>query len=111
MEGDFFKCLPSEIVVNILSRLPLEPLWPASVSAPGIAVETHPKSYDVIEFVDGPGFNFDEENPWDVAFNFELPFDEPIHSSANGLIFLRGVDHGDLILCNPNFAMENVSSF
>ncbi|XP_047943174.1 F-box protein At4g22390-like [Salvia hispanica] len=66
----------------------------------GLAVETQSKSFEVIEFLEELGFDFDE-NRGDVDFNFELPFDEPIHSSANGLIFLRGVDHGDLILCNP----------
>ncbi|XP_047941821.1 F-box/kelch-repeat protein At3g06240-like [Salvia hispanica] len=43
----------------------------------------------------------DEECHRYTAFNFKLPFEEPIHSSANGLIFLRGIGHGDLILCNP----------
>ncbi|KAL1557565.1 F-box protein CPR1-like [Salvia divinorum] len=122
MGEDFFKYLPSEIVVNIFSRLPTRAAMACkcvckpwlgllatpefanshmSRSVPSIAGETHSKSYEVIEFVDDLGFNFDEEILGDVGFNFELPFDEPIHSSANGLIFLSGDDRGDLILCNP----------
>ncbi|XP_041990428.1 uncharacterized protein LOC121741644 [Salvia splendens] len=122
MGEDFFKYLPSEIVVNILSRLPTRAAmackcvckpWLSllvtpefvnshiSRSVPGIAVETHSKSYEIIEFMDELDLNFDEEHRWNVAFNFELPFDEPMHSSANALIFLSGVDHDDLILCNP----------
>ncbi|KAL1557569.1 hypothetical protein AAHA92_08129 [Salvia divinorum] len=63
MDEDFFKCLPEEIVVNILSRLPTRAAM-ACKSVPGLAVETHSKSYNVIEFVDelGFNFNFDEEN-------------------------------------------------
>ncbi|XP_047943196.1 putative F-box/kelch-repeat protein At1g12870 [Salvia hispanica] len=61
----------------------------------------HTKSYDVIQFVDEIGLNFDKEHRLNVDFYFELPFDEPMHSSANGLIFLCGDDHDDLILCNP----------
>ncbi|KAL1557563.1 F-box/kelch-repeat protein-like protein [Salvia divinorum] len=121
MGEDCFKYLPSEIVVNILSRLPARDAmickcvcksWldlvatpefvncHMSRSVPGIAVEADSKSYDVMEIVDEIG-DFDEEYHWYAAFNFKLPFDEPIHSSANGLIFLSGVGHGDLILCNP----------
>ncbi|XP_042068097.1 F-box protein CPR1-like [Salvia splendens] len=122
MDQDFFEYLPSEIVVNILSRLPTRAAtvckcvckpWLGllatpefvnshiSRSVPGIAVETRSRSYDVIEFVDELGLSFDDEHRTNVAFNFELPFDEPMHSSANGLIFLYGVIHEDLILCNP----------
>ncbi|KAL1557568.1 F-box protein DOR-like isoform X2 [Salvia divinorum] len=118
MDEDFFKCLPSEIEVNILSRLPTRAAMACkcvckpwlvllatpefvnshiSQSVPGLVVETQSKSYEVIEFVDEFGFDSGCED----SFSFELPFDEPIHSSANGLILLRGVDHGDLILCNP----------
>ncbi|XP_041994144.1 F-box protein CPR1-like [Salvia splendens] len=116
---DFFEYLPSDIIVNIISRLPIQDAMACkcvckpwlvllatpefvnshlSRSVPGIAIETHPKSYDVMEIVDE--LCNEECHPY-TAFNFKLPFDEPIHSSANGLIFLRGVDHGDLILCNP----------
>ncbi|XP_041995741.1 putative F-box protein At3g24700 [Salvia splendens] len=119
MGEDFFKYLPSEIIVNILSRLPTRaavarkcvckewlsllatPKFVNSRSVPGIVVETNPKSYEIIEFMNELDHNFDEKRLWNVAFNFELPFDEPMHSSANGLIILSGVDHGDLILCNP----------
>ncbi|XP_042067870.1 F-box protein At5g62510-like [Salvia splendens] len=118
MGEDFFEYLPSEIVVNILSRLPIQDAMACkcvckpwlvllatpefvnshlSISVPGIAVETHSKSFYVMEIVDEL---CDEEHRY-TAFNFKLPFDEPIHSSANGLIFLRGVGRGDLILCNP----------
>ncbi|XP_047941812.1 F-box protein CPR1-like [Salvia hispanica] len=124
MGEDLFKYLPSEIVVNILSRLPTRAAMACkcvckpwlgllatpefvnshiSRSLPGLAVETQSKSFEVIEFVDELGFDFDEDNYGGVDFNFkfELPFDEPIHSSANGLIFLRDYNRGDLILCNP----------
>ncbi|XP_047941813.1 F-box protein CPR1-like isoform X1 [Salvia hispanica] len=122
MDDDFFKYLPSEIVLNIFSRLPTRAAmackcvckpWLSllatpefvnphmSRSVPGLAVETHSNSFEIIEFVDELGLDVEVEHRWDVAFNFSLPFDEPIHSSANGLIFLRGFDHGDLILCNP----------
>ncbi|KAL1557558.1 hypothetical protein AAHA92_08118 [Salvia divinorum] len=104
MDQHFFENLPSEIVVEILSRLPTRAAMACkcvckpwlgllaspefvnahmSRSVPGIAVETHTNSYEVIEFVDEPGSDFDEEHRWNVAFNFELPFDEPMHSSAN----------------------------
>ncbi|KAL1557561.1 F-box protein-like protein [Salvia divinorum] len=147
MGEDFFKYLPSEIVVNIFSRLPTRAAMACkcvckpwlgllatpefvnshmSRSVPAIAVETHTKSYDVIEFVDelgidfdeehfrdapfsfdevhrwGAPFNFDKEHRWEVTFSFSFPFGVPIRSSANGLIFLRDFDRGDnLILCNP----------
>ncbi|XP_047943175.1 F-box/kelch-repeat protein At3g06240-like [Salvia hispanica] len=118
MGEDFFRYLPSEIVLDILSRLPTQDAMACkcvckpwlvllatpefvnfhlSRSVPGIVVETHStRSYDVIE-----AFNSDEEHFRDVTFNFKLPFDEPIHSSADGLIFLKDDDFGDLILCNP----------
>ncbi|KAL1557564.1 F-box protein-like protein [Salvia divinorum] len=118
MGEDFFKHLPSEIVVEILSRLPTRAAMACkcvckswlgllatpefvdshvSRSAPGIAVATCSNTFEIIEFVD----ELDEDHFWDVAFEFKLPFDEPIHSSVNGLTFLRDVDRGDLILCNP----------
>ncbi|KAL1557562.1 F-box protein CPR1-like [Salvia divinorum] len=102
MGEDFFKCLPPEIEVNILSRLPTRAAtvckcvcksWLVllatpefvnshmSRSVPGLAVETDPKSYEVFEFVNELGFNFGEEYQRDAPFNFELPFDEPIQSS------------------------------
>ncbi|XP_041995176.1 F-box protein At3g07870-like [Salvia splendens] len=122
MGEDFFQYLPSEIIVDILSRLHTRDAMACkfvckpwlvllatpefvnshiSRSIPGLAFKTHSKSYDVIDIVDEFGLDFDEEYHWEASFNFKLPFDEPIHSSANGLIFLGGVDHGDLILCNP----------
>ncbi|XP_047938468.1 F-box/kelch-repeat protein At3g06240-like [Salvia hispanica] len=149
MGEDFFKYLPSEIVVNILSRLPTRAAMACkcvckpwlgmlttpefvnshmSRSVPSIAIETHSKCYDIIEFADeldlnfdapipcGVDFNFllsydgpiyrihndfDKEHRWDVTFSFRLPFKGRIQSSANGLIFLRDFVHDDLILCNP----------
>ncbi|KAL1557566.1 F-box protein CPR1-like [Salvia divinorum] len=106
MGEDFFEYLPLEIEVNILSRLPTRAAmvckcvcksWrvllatPEFVnshmarSVPGIAVETRPKSYEVFEFVDELGFSFVEEYHREDSFNFELPFDEPFHSSVNGV--------------------------
>ncbi|XP_047943183.1 F-box protein At3g07870-like [Salvia hispanica] len=114
MGENFFKYLPSEIVLDILSRVPTREAMACkcvckpwlgllaspefvnshmSRSVPGIAVETRAQSYKMVEFVD-------EEHRWDVTFNFKLPFDE-IHSSTNGLIFLKDFARGDLILCNP----------
>ncbi|XP_047944555.1 F-box protein At3g07870-like [Salvia hispanica] len=151
MGEDFFKYLPSEIIVlNIFSRLPTRAAMACkcvckpwlgmlttpefvnlhmSRSVPTIAIETHSKCYDIIEFGDELDLNFDEpipcgvdylfllcfdgpihsmpndfdkEHRWDVTFNFRLPFGGPIRSSANGLIFLREFDRNDdLILCNP----------
>ncbi|XP_047944670.1 F-box protein At3g07870-like [Salvia hispanica] len=83
-----------------------------SRSVPSIAIETNSKCYDIIEFTDELDLNFDgpirsmpndfdKEHRWDVTFNFVLPFDGILQSSANGLIFLRDFGHDDLILCNP----------
>ncbi|KAL1557570.1 F-box protein-like protein isoform X2 [Salvia divinorum] len=104
MGEDFFKCLPSEIAVNIFSRLHTRDAMACkcvckpwlgllatpefvnphmSRSVPAIAAETHSESFEGVEFMDERGLNSDEERRWDVPFNFELPFDEPIHSSVN----------------------------
>ncbi|XP_047941810.1 F-box protein At3g07870-like [Salvia hispanica] len=122
MGEDFFKYLPSEIVVDILLRLPTRAAmackcvckpWLGLLATPefvnshtsrsvlGIAFETRSMSYKTIEFVDELGLDLDEEHRWDVTFSFRLPFDGPFRSSVNGVIFIRDFDHGDLILCNP----------
>ncbi|XP_047943185.1 F-box protein At3g07870-like [Salvia hispanica] len=118
MGEDFFKYLPSEIVLDILSRVPTLDVMACkcvckpwlgllatpefvnahiSRSVPGFAVETQPRSFKMVEIVE----ELDEEQEWDVTFSFELPFDEMIHSSVNGLFFLKDFAFGDLILCNP----------
>ncbi|KAL1557560.1 putative F-box protein [Salvia divinorum] len=93
MGQDFFKYLPSTIVVNILSRLPTRAAMECkcvckpwlgllatpefvnahmSRSAPGIAVEMcSPHSCKVIEFVDGIELNFDEKHGSAAIFKFD----------------------------------------
>ncbi|KAH6759417.1 hypothetical protein C2S51_019652 [Perilla frutescens var. frutescens] len=126
MGQDFFTHLPSEMTINILSRLPARTAvqckcvckpWlnmlespefvksHKSKAVPGLAVfewETQSKPYKIVEFVEKLDLNIDEHR-WKVVLNFNIPFNEPVHSSANGLLFLckRGLRTGALILCNP----------
>ncbi|KAH6826256.1 hypothetical protein C2S53_001693 [Perilla frutescens var. hirtella] len=122
MGQNFFTYLPSEIIVNILSRLPIRSIirckhvcksWldllvtpefvrsHISKSVPGLVVfvrNPQIKPYKFVEFVDELDPNFDEHR-WNAVFNFNLPFHVPVHSEANGLLFLWEPDF--LIICNP----------
>ncbi|KAH6765209.1 hypothetical protein C2S52_014260 [Perilla frutescens var. hirtella] len=142
MGQDFFTYLPSEMIMNILSRLPIRSIirckfvcksWldllatpefvksHLSKAAPGLALflyAEHPKPYKFFEFVDKLNLHRRVLH-WnmDTVFNFNLPFARPLHSSANGLLFLcrRGAGHHDfyklrqdgaiwprnLLICNP----------
>ncbi|KAH6765205.1 hypothetical protein C2S51_016454 [Perilla frutescens var. frutescens] len=125
MGQDFVTYLPSEIIVNILSRLPIRSIvrckcvcksWldllvtpefvrsHISKSVPGLFVfERNPqiKPYKFVEFVDELDPNCDERR-WNVAFDFNLPFHVPVYreyTAANGLLFLWKPYF--LIICNP----------
>ncbi|KAH6819114.1 hypothetical protein C2S51_002717 [Perilla frutescens var. frutescens] len=125
MGRDFFESLPSEMIVNILSRLPARTamsckcvckLWLdllvtaefvksyLSKVGPCLAVfyQGNSKPYKVVEFLDKLDLKSNEHH-WNVVFSFLPPFYEPVHSSANGLLLLRRPCYGssDLILCNP----------
>ncbi|KAH6759416.1 hypothetical protein C2S51_019651 [Perilla frutescens var. frutescens] len=143
MGQELVAYLPSEIITNILSRLPARTAvscksvckpWldllatPAFVkshlshlseaAAPGMALfewGTHSEPYKIFEFVDE--LNHNRLRRWNMVFNFNLPCNQALYSSANGLLFLcdRGVASGDifnwevknavgprnLFLCNP----------
>ncbi|XP_047943188.1 putative F-box protein At3g16210 [Salvia hispanica] len=127
MGENFFKYLPSETVLDILSRVPTREVmackcvckpWLGLLATPefvnahisrsvlGFAVETRPQSFKMVEIVE----ELDEEHRLDVTFSFKLPFNEMIHSSGNGLFFLKDFAYGVLILCNPitcAYIMEN----
>ncbi|XP_057786309.1 F-box protein At4g22390-like isoform X2 [Salvia miltiorrhiza] len=123
MGQDLFTYLPSEIILNILSRLPARTTmickcvckpWldllvtpefvksHLSKSVPGLVVfewKTDPNPHKVVEFVNKLDFNC-HEHRWNVVFSFDLPFYGPVHDSANGLLFSCHRDD-EIFVCNP----------
>lgn len=126
MDQEFFTYLPSEIIINILSRLPVRTIisckcicksWfnlveteefaksHLSNSTPGLAIHEYGlklESYKFFEFEDELDLKHHELH-YNVVTSFGLPFDGRIHSSANGLLFLRDLSVGirGLYICNP----------
>ncbi|KAL1533833.1 F-box protein CPR1-like [Salvia divinorum] len=123
MGVDLIRNLPSEIILNILSRLDActatrgkcvcklwldsltTPEFVKSQSVPGLIVEINQISfkYKMVEFVDEPDHNCDWHR-LNIVFNLDLPSPTPnhIHSSTNGLILLiDGRKYGRLTVCNP----------
>ncbi|KAH6771727.1 hypothetical protein C2S51_010131 [Perilla frutescens var. frutescens] len=138
MGQDFFTELPSEMIEDILSRLPIRSIirckcvckpWRnllvtrefvkshLSKSVACLAVSFlayYPKPYKFFEFVDE--LNLDRHMPrWIMVtlFNCNLPCREPLHSSANGLLFLctQGPSHSDLYRLQPGRVMWRRSFF
>ncbi|KAL8510280.1 hypothetical protein ACS0TY_017184 [Phlomoides rotata] len=126
MDQEFFTNLPLEIIINILSRLPVRTIisckcicksWlnlvetdefvksHLSNSVPGLAIHEYGlklESYKFYEFEDELDLEHHELH-YNAVTNFGLPFDGRIHSSANGLLFLRDLSVGNtgLYVCNP----------
>lgn len=127
MEEDFFRYLPVDIIIEILSRLPILTIisckivqkeWlnlvnspefaqlhlSKSLSAPGLAVfeleegmSSDAEPYTVLEIADE--LSHEESGSYfDTVFDFSFVDDEYIHSSVNGLLFLMD---SNLYICNP----------
>ncbi|XP_057793440.1 F-box protein At3g07870-like [Salvia miltiorrhiza] len=131
MERDFFRYLPQEIIIDILSRLPIITIlsckcvcksWNDLVkssefaeshlsrSVPGLALflgRGCRKPHKILEFVDMPGLVNSEHHRnrvFNVNFKFNFPSYAYIYSSVNGLLFMCTQDMSnprDLFICNP----------
>lgn len=109
-DQDSFSRLPSVIAIDVFSRLPVKSVarckcvsrqWRNHLRTPeffnshilksaqpeGLAVfqiDQTLKAYKMVEF----GDSMSDLGRWNVAGSFKLPFDGPVLSSANGLLFL-----------------------
>ncbi|KAL8472339.1 hypothetical protein ACS0TY_029524 [Phlomoides rotata] len=128
MNQNFFKCLPSEITVDILSRLPARTVacckcvckpwfdlvrtsefvkYHLSKSVPTLLVFENPnqsKLYRVLEFEDDLNLERHELH-FNPITEFRLPetYHGDIYGSVNGLLFLRdeNLKPEGLFICNP----------
>ncbi|KAH6765199.1 hypothetical protein C2S51_016448 [Perilla frutescens var. frutescens] len=127
MRQDFFAFLPSEIIVDILSRLPILTIlgckfvcksWLDQLessefadlhlpqSVPGLAVFQGPelsKPYKIYEFVEEEDLRR-SAHFCNVVLEFKFPHFAHIHSSVNGLLFMYDQDTrspASLFVCNP----------
>lgn len=124
MYHDLFSHLPSEIMLDILSRLPVRTIMSCKcVCKPWLEllktrefVNSHlsklvpaltfvkggeqPKPYEIIEFADD---DVDDDYRWDTVLSLDLPPHDRLLSIANGFLLLCPRDgiRGDLLICNP----------
>ncbi|KAL8481960.1 hypothetical protein ACS0TY_028196 [Phlomoides rotata] len=121
MKQDLLTFLPPEIIIDVLSRLPVRTIkhckcvrksWLAliethefvkshlSKSVPGLIIEDpNLKRYKLYEFEDGQEHeHLDLHNP---LTKFKLPRNVFVCGSADGLLFLRGCRPISLYICNP----------
>lgn len=126
MKQDFFKHLPSEIIINIFSRLPIRTILQSkcvskpwlhllqsnhfvtshfSKSVPGLVVVTttrDPSSCTIFEFEDGQHELGSHELRYNQLTEFDFPHPVDIRGSANGLLFLGKLGEPEAhFLCNP----------
>lgn len=129
MKQDFFTYLPPEIIIDILSRLPIQTIISCkrvcrsllvsvdspefaelhiSKSVPNLAIYQgmgRRKPYKVFEFVDDLDRRKSAPFCYIVfKFNFKFPHDAYIHSSVNGLLFMcvRSLRRPqNILICNP----------
>ncbi|KAL8485716.1 hypothetical protein ACS0TY_027846 [Phlomoides rotata] len=126
MDQDFFTNLPSENIVDILSRLPVRTIVQCkcvckswfnllksgefvqshfSKSSDGLAVFQSERSsdlYRIYEFKDELDLEHHELH-YNPITTFNLPYHGQIEGSANGLLFLRDLRRSPngLYVCNP----------
>ncbi|KAH6759373.1 hypothetical protein C2S51_019608 [Perilla frutescens var. frutescens] len=99
-QDNSFTNLPPEIIIDILSRLPIRTiLFPCLAVFRGTG---RSKPYEIFEFVDDLDPKISPPH-CNRVFNFSFPHQELIHSSVNGLLFLCNRDHKprDIFICNP----------